>query len=108
MISALLFFLSHVSCQAIYPPGCSEATFPNSEECIAKNWFLGADAKDSCAPLGPYPVSVRRTKQNQYHVVPSIHQYHSYFLLISSIHQYHSYFLLISSIHESNPCLYSL
>ena len=62
MISALLFFLSHVSSQAVYPPGCSEATFPNSEECIAKDFSLGADAKDSCAPIGPYPVSVRRNK----------------------------------------------
>ncbi len=77
MISALLFFLSHVSSQAIYPPGCSEATFPNSAECIAKDFFLGADAKDPCAPIGPYPVSVRRNKTES--VSYSIHQSHPYF-----------------------------
>ena len=40
-----------------YPPGCSEATYPDENVCKEKNFFLGTDAKDKCAPLGPVPVS---------------------------------------------------
>ena len=54
----LYSFVSIVSSQAVYPPGCEEATFPDPDNCAAKNFFLGPDAKDSCAPYGPYPVSV--------------------------------------------------
>jgi hypothetical protein len=54
---AAVFLASSASAQARYPPGCTEATFPNNEECIAKNWYLGPDARDPCAAIGPYPVS---------------------------------------------------
>ena len=54
LASSLLF--SSVASRASYPPGCGDATYPNDKVCEAKNWFLGWDAKDNCAPYGPYPV----------------------------------------------------
>ena len=56
MISALFLSTIILAQQPSYPPGCEEATFPNSDECYEKNWFLGYDAKDRCAPLGSIPV----------------------------------------------------
>ena len=58
-ITSLVSLVSLVSGRATYPPGCSDTTFPNSDECYTKNWYLGPDARDSCAPFGPYPVNVR-------------------------------------------------
>ncbi|KAJ3368085.1 hypothetical protein HDU91_000874, partial [Kappamyces sp. JEL0680] len=42
--------------QPSYPAGCEGPTFPDGNVCLQKNWFLGAGAKDPCAPLGSYPV----------------------------------------------------
>ena len=55
MISILVQLIA-VHAQVIYPPGCTEATFPDAKECLAKNWDLGPNAVDKCAPQGPYPV----------------------------------------------------
>ena len=57
MIPALLFPAIVLAQQPSYPPDCEEATLPDSNECQAKNWYLGPNAKDKCAPLGPVPVS---------------------------------------------------
>ena len=56
--AAFLVSLSSAQPPAVtYPPGCVEATFPDSQECIAKNWYLGPQARDRCAPVGPYPIA---------------------------------------------------
>jgi hypothetical protein len=47
----------NISDHYLDPPGCFEPTHPDSNECERKNWYLGPDVKDSCAPVGPYPVS---------------------------------------------------
>ena len=52
MISIL--FAAAVYAQVKYPPGCTEATFPDPKECLAKNWDLGPDARDRCAPIGKH------------------------------------------------------
>ena len=55
MVLALLFTLVSAQ-QPPLPAGCLSMTFPDEKECFQKNWFLGNDAKDSCAPPGPYPI----------------------------------------------------
>jgi hypothetical protein len=52
MISLLL--IASAFGQVVYPEGCTEATFPDPKECLAKNWDLGPDARDRCAPVGNY------------------------------------------------------
>ena len=58
LVVYLVSLTATVSARATYPPGCSDATFPDDKECNAKNWYLGPAARDPCAPLGPYPVNV--------------------------------------------------
>ena len=48
----IVLSLAFASAQVVYPPGCTEATFPDAKECLAKNWDLGPSASDRCAPLG--------------------------------------------------------
>jgi hypothetical protein len=55
--SLLLASLNAQTYPPKYPKGCSGPTFPNSTECLEKNWNLGEGAEDKCAPLGPYPVA---------------------------------------------------
>lgn len=52
----LFVLLSGVLCQRIYPEGCNGPTFPNASICLEKNWNLGEDAVDKCAPLNQYPI----------------------------------------------------
>jgi hypothetical protein len=40
-----------------FPPGCDGPTFPDAQLCLDRNWDLGPDAKDECAPEGPYPIA---------------------------------------------------
>jgi hypothetical protein len=60
MILTILQFVA-VLCQPNppiqYPPGCEGHTFPNTTICVERDWNLGPDAVDPCAPPGPYPVA---------------------------------------------------
>ncbi|KAJ2993598.1 hypothetical protein HDV02_002228 [Globomyces sp. JEL0801] len=42
-----------------YPPACNgNPTFPDTKLCVERNWDLGANAVDPCAPIGEtYPVA---------------------------------------------------